>query len=102
MYYNFNGCTAGNFVHLWPSSITTKNLYEDQFLLYPNPASNLLYLQTDIKWNELEIISLTGKVIKQFEIRNGTSFDIHDLVPGLYIAKIKTENGYFIQKILKQ
>ncbi len=88
-----NGCESGRkkvFV-----KITSPNLITDipqaGIVLYPNPASTFLKIQTDIYIYSLEIYDLNGKRIVQ--LQSNDQVDIHDLATGNYYLKIITDNG---------
>lgn len=70
---------------------------------YPNPASNLLTI--DNKSNqEIKSISLNdtnGRSILEFK-STSNQIDISNLSKGLYLVKIKTENGSIVKKLLKE
>ncbi len=74
-------------------------------ILYPNPASSVVYLLSDIQ----EILSIyiydsTGKIV--FSRRapflsklNGMAIDVSTLRKGLYFLKIETENSNMMKKL---
>ncbi|MCF6185333.1 MAG: T9SS type A sorting domain-containing protein, partial [Bacteroidales bacterium] len=68
--------------------ITTK------FKFYPNPARNILYLETTGEIKKVEIYNIAGQLIKQKVILgNHTSVKIFELKTGLYFLKITDNKG---------
>lgn len=78
--------------------------------LFPNPVKNLL--KVDIKTQNQQIIdfkiySVNGKLLKNLSEnctkgQNKIAIDVSDLKSSTYILILKTENGTFYRKFLKQ
>jgi hypothetical protein len=66
-------------------------------LVYPNPFSDLICIETK-ESGILLITDILGKTVKTVYCENKTSIDLKELDNGIYI--IKTENGKTI-KIIK-
>ncbi|GAB4290485.1 MAG: hypothetical protein Kow0068_15920 [Marinilabiliales bacterium] len=112
--WNTQGITAGNYL-LWltifvngtPVVCCNRSIYLDHFtgftgnnlanhvLIYPNPAHKSLTIENSYIIDNIEIIDLTGKIIKQFksEISN-TKFTIHikNLKSSIYQIKYVRQN----------
>lgn len=71
---------------------TTNN---SNLTLFPNPAENQLQISGAENFNNLEILSTTGKVVlqKQFQTLNSYSLNVQNLPQGLYYLRLTTENG---------
>ena len=69
--------------------------------LFPNPISTKfsIYNSSQIELNKVEIYSLLGKKLKEFNT-NSTQYSIEDLSSGLYLVKIYAIEGMFIMKKL--
>lgn len=72
-----------------------------QLAVYPNPVTDLLYLQSENPVQELEICDLQGK--SQMLIQNpGNVADLTQLPAGVYLAKVKAEkNGHWYSGTFK-
>lgn len=81
------------------SSTSIYELQETKTLIYPNPASNNLIIDSRKK-PSIEIFSLDGKLIltKKCELIS-THIDVSNLAKGVYAIYIKTENGIETRKI---
>jgi hypothetical protein len=77
----------------------TETLNKD-LLLYPNPASDILYVRGMEKF-DLKITDCYGRVIKRVLYCTG-KIDISDLHKGIYIIQISGQNVNHIQKIIKE
>jgi hypothetical protein len=69
----------------------------DQVKVYPNPASNLLTIETGLtngKNATLRIYDLQGRVILNcLNLQSGNQISIENLLQGFYIYEISLENG---------
>lgn len=77
--------------------------FETYFSLYPNPAKDVLNIQTkyDLAVNSIEIYNQLGQVvmaITNFE----TKIDVTDLASGTYFVKLNTEKGSANSKFVKE
>jgi pectate lyase len=72
------------------------------FSLYPNPVSDLLYLSaTDQKIENVIIYSMTGALVKTVSNRTD-AIDVSDLNSGNYLVKLITDQGSYIQRVIKK
>jgi hypothetical protein len=73
-------------------------------LCYPNPANDLFYLKGINKNSNVEVINLTGQIVKRFnQTAPESPLNIEDLAKGVYTIKIVFEdNQSKIQKLIKK
>ncbi len=69
--------------------------------VYPNPAKDVLFFNSDSQILEIEIYSISGQLIiaQQPNLNNG-KIDISKLNIGSYVVKLQSENGVQIKKIV--
>jgi len=82
------------------SSTYTKSEIVNDLNIYPNPASNQLYVK--LKSSDLihfEIRSISGKIIKEGTLASSSYIDISKINSGTYIIKIRVGNSLYRQKI---
>jgi len=82
--------------------ITSISSYEQkQFLLYPNPTNDVVYIQSEKVINSISIYNNIGELVitKNFN-QNKVSLPVKDLPSGLYFITIKTESCDFTEKIM--
>ena len=69
--------------------------------IYPNPASNNLNVECEERINNLELYDAIGRMlIRKTNVLDNTSIDVSNLESGMYILKIRTENGSGEYKII--
>ena len=113
---NGNGANSGDQVFL-SSLLIQENLSAgildvvknaDIWILYPNPATeklNLESLEQNNKIESIEIIDITGKQIKMIsyeDLSQTQSIDIADLQSGLYVLIINSDKSRVTKKFVKQ
>jgi hypothetical protein len=78
-------------------SLEVKEFSSNQFTIYPNPPSNLLYISSKNNIESLEISDLNGKqLIKKAGVN---SVDISELSKGIYFIKLNDKETFkFIKK----
>lgn len=97
-----------NIASSWIASTST--LANDNFILdnsktviYPNPATNLISINSNITINKFEIIDMYGKILVINAINSEkVSIDISDFSNGIYFVKIYTEFGVKTEKLIKK
>ncbi len=78
-----------------------------QVHVYPNPASNILYIALPESDGESTITIYDGakRMITEQRVTSAGDVlktDISQLVPGTYILQVQNNNGYFSTKVVKQ
>jgi hypothetical protein len=95
-----NGCTQTS--ACFDITITSlKNEKIDNFLVFPNPTSNIITVNSDLFIQEMQILDVAGKLI--LTISNSNTADLINISPGIYFLTIQFNNGGIGHvKILKQ
>ena len=92
----------GNFISTHISGIALPSLVSRNISVYPNPANNNITFENTHK-GILEFINLQGQQIKTIKVAsNKINIDVSDLLPGMYVLKMITENGIMTKKFIKQ
>ena len=69
--------------------------------VYPNPANDIVTVQSSFKVKEIEIHNALGQVVLRKEgSQNIETIDVSNLQSGAYIVRIKTQRGFANKKIL--
>lgn len=71
----------------------------EPFTIYPNPVSDLLHIEYDLPCR-IGIFNLQG--VQVYSGANAPVVDLSLLPSGVYILELKTEQGSYRQKLLKQ
>jgi hypothetical protein len=98
-----NGCTGSSNIVTFNASMTNvnNNLGAGNFKIYPNPASNMIFIDAPVKVNVV-ITDLAGR--KEMEANGVNKLDISKLTPGFYVITIHDEKGVKMgqQKLVKE
>ena len=73
-------------------------------LLYPNPATDKLYLQSDEMVKSIHITNLSGNLILliQPNTRGNITIPVSELSAGTYILQLTTDSGIKVSKFIKK
>lgn len=86
------------------ASVSENNLEAISLSAYPNPASGSVLIKYNLSGEgQLFITDITGKVLKNIRLNNGTQsaqVDIADLRPGVYVYSIQSGAKRIISKKL--
>lgn len=75
---------------------------QNSLSIYPNPASSLITIDnTELTIESISIIDVTGKTIKSIVPTNNT-FDVSNLVNGIYFLQVQTKEGLISKKFIKE
>ena len=72
---------------------------EDNIHVFPNPANNIFFVRGE-NITEIEVLNLSGKII--FKNKGTTRIDMSNYKNGIYLARIKTNSGTIIKKLVKE
>ena len=85
-------------------SLSNNDLTRAQILVYPNPVSDLLHVTNASNISKYELYDIQGRLIKSENLTNQNSLtiDTFSLIKGVYMLNLITENGSFVEKIVKK
>ena len=77
--------------------------YESRFVVYPNPANDILFINAEVEINEVMIYDVYGRQQdnKTTRQQDMTYIDLSNLKSGIYFVKIKTINGGYVKRFVK-
>jgi hypothetical protein len=79
-----------------PFTTNINELQKTSFQVYPNPANEVINIETDYPWPiSVEIYDLLGRKLEDFKVSKDklNSIDTSDLSRGIYLIKITESNG---------
>ncbi len=90
-----------------PTTITAiKNVPQPTIGIYPNPATDMLYINTDIAFSNavLSITDCMGKEVITANNVTGSRYDVNlqSLASGVYFVRINNNGQQFLRKLIKQ
>ena len=102
--YITNGTSVSKLVD---TSLSTISLNESEVTIFPNPATNELYIKNNnnLALQNISIADLTGKVVFNQDIQNidSNAVNITSLAKGIYLVTVETQSGLTAtSKIIKQ
>ena len=101
------GRTKLNEIQIWSGTTALKSIYANMTLeTYPNPVTNVLKVNliNPVVGNPVELLDLTGKVIKSQQIGGSktVSIDMSNLVNGIYFCRYNDGSEIQTAKVVKQ
>jgi hypothetical protein len=76
------------------------NQQAEKLTVYPNPVSSTLSVNRIQGVLEMNVLNLTGSVVKT--VHNTNTMDVSDLREGLYLIKVKTSSGIYSGTFIKE
>ena len=87
-------CLVGNLEH---------NQSISEFYLYPNPANDILTIETPQKGSQIEILSIHGQLLLKQELKQAkTEIDISAFAKGVYAVRISNGEKVGVKKLVKE
>ena len=83
------------------SAIKEQLLSNGEVLVYPNPARNIINIESNNEIKEVVVYNLLGQKIKQYHSAINT-IDISDMANGIYVINITTDKGVTTKKFIKE
>lgn len=76
---------------------------EATFNVYPNPAENVVFVETASNIEAVSIYNITGVMIYSEEgAMNNVQINVADFSAGVYVMKVRTENGEVVKHFVKK
>lgn len=95
---------AINLVGFDPSLSLQEEISKSNLIVFPNPTTGILQVQTKVDFNfeKIEVLDFMGKVVmKEFNFKNDGLLDLSNLNSGIYIIKIFNDMTVSTHKIIK-
>ena len=87
------------------TSLIEQNQKEISFKTYPNPVSDMLFIEMEPGNNpmKLKIVDITGKVVREAQSMEQKSYlDISELSAGIYVIQVQSESKVSSSKLIKR
>ena len=102
-YNGKNEAGEGDVQSFTTSSVALTDITDVKTSVYPNPVSDKLIVSSPYVINRIELYNSCGQKIYLSSLRaNGSVIDVKDLVKGLYILKVYTDDGVFVSNVTVQ
>jgi len=98
--FDSNGFAYSKLYHNGPV-VKINNILAEKFDIYPNPAHDILNINSLEKFNyHIQITDLTGESILNQTGEGNLRINISDLPAGLYLVKISDHHHSFVKKLV--
>lgn len=85
-----------------PPLVSTRNQIESNIALQimPNPTTGLVYFETEKTPNQILVLDVLGRTVKQINTINNNQIDLTDLSKGLYLVRFEIEGQTVTKKVI--
>ena len=83
------------------SNYGIEDIIANQLQIYPNPAENEVFINSDLPIEKVEIYSITGALLVS-EDNFKEKISVSALSQGIYFLKVYTTEGLTVRKIVKE
>ena len=80
-------------------SIEDKPLIEP-IKIYPNPAKDILHIDSEIPQYELSILDLSGRMIERSTHSGSATIELKRLTKGMYIFQIQSDETFSTHQVV--
>ncbi len=88
----------GNIYKLIAKTISTKEIIQPKFSIYPNPSNGLINIEHNATIDAIDLFSIDGRLIQKFDNKS-TTIDVSSLDKGIYLLTITSGNTISTNKI---
>lgn len=100
---DISGTSGSKVITLSNQSVGINEATKQNVKVYPNPVQNQLFIELATEQvAEVEIIDISGKVVRHISEANIKSIDVSMLNKGLYILKVNSEATVSTTQFIKQ
>jgi len=97
--YNSKRIENGAISHLITS--ISEQLNNQSFVLYPNPASDQVYLNSKIGIEKVQLLNISGQVMFEKSVSgNKAEISTSEFKPGIYFVKVFSQNNVITRKLV--
>jgi len=97
--YNSNRANGMSCRCIKDATAGIKDESNSRFSIYPNPATNVVTVQTDEVIEQIQIFNTLGNLI---QTENSSSFSVEQLPAGIYLIQLQTIKGTVSSKFIKE
>ena len=83
-----------------PATLATKEIENNDVVMYPNPTKDMLFFATAEQIDEVRIYDLSGKEREKY-IPEQNRINLKNLERGVYLLRVKNDNKTIIKKAVK-
>jgi ssDNA-binding replication factor A large subunit len=86
------------------TSVKPEEAQELGIKLFPNPASDMIYIEAEAEISQVTVFNAIGRVVLDQTYRNNqrVQLNVGSLIPGLYMIRVDSEGQSAMVKLLKR
>ncbi len=99
-----NDCGGNNFCkNVTVSTLSVEDEIREQTKVFPNPATNLVNIQSPVQIEEISLMDITGKMVYEALPKSlNTTIRLDQFPAGVYIVKWVASGNTFVQRVQVQ
>lgn len=101
IYFDYNLPVGTNLAETVFEDLSATDTPQLQLSVYPNPATDKLFVVSAQSFSKAEIYDASGRLIKFAGVVDG-AVDLHEIPSGLYYVKLSSETGFKTMKFIKE
>jgi len=80
------------------TGINSQLSIDDNVIIYPNPASDKLFIETEIEVSSISICNELGQIVITQDMNNTSEIAVSNLQPGVYVLNAYGNEGELVGK----
>ncbi|MBP9097554.1 MAG: T9SS type A sorting domain-containing protein [Ferruginibacter sp.] len=81
-------------------TVTVDYTAYEPFTIFPNPAHDIIKIQSGKNYSEIQIFTITGVQVSRYKRTVSDKYNITGLQQGVYLVKLTGLNGSIVQKLV--
>ena len=83
----------------WDQGLSISEFDRTRIQIFPNPTSNRIFIKGLQAETKVEVLSIEGRKIKEYNLKNDTYLDL-ELSSGIYLLNLYSDNKQVVKKII--
>jgi hypothetical protein len=84
------------------ASLSVDEVFSSKTSMYPNPATQLVNISSDVVINKVEVYNVIGKKVLSTKDLTNKTLDISSLSSGIYTVKLTSGKSVALKKLIKK
>ena len=81
-----------------PTGIAKHELSAASLIMYPNPATEVVNVNSSFAITKIEILDINGRIVREAELTN--SINLRGIAPSVYTIRIQTKDGIATKRLV--
>lgn len=88
-----------DYVRIYQNVLDSEDFTASDFKIYPNPATDILHIETQIPFNSIRLFDIHGREVYS-KSENLEAIDVSAYEAGIYFLNFETEKGNMTKKVI--